>query len=230
MPQKRPAEPATAKLTRVAAGDGKVMPWKNGGGTTTELAVRPEGAALSSAAGPGAVLFDWRLSIATIDGDGPFSEMAGVERTILQLSGPELNLAHEGPTGEDVRRALRPGCPWCFAGEARTRSTKAEPQPARDFNVMVRRQFGAAPTGAHVWDLVPSVFEAGRGAWETTTRARTIACYAAAGVANVTVTAFGQTASLAPGELALWEGERAECVRVETKDAGTSRVIVIEIP
>ena len=44
------------------AADHKRMPWKNGGGETTEIAVFPEHAGLSD--------FDWRVSMARVDGDG----------------------------------------------------------------------------------------------------------------------------------------------------------------
>ncbi len=40
------------------------MPWKNGGGVTTEICVSPPSGA-----------FDWRVSIATVNADGPFSTL-----------------------------------------------------------------------------------------------------------------------------------------------------------
>ena len=43
------------------------MPWKNGGGQTTEIVVHPAGATLAE--------FDWRVSIADVDADGPFSQL-----------------------------------------------------------------------------------------------------------------------------------------------------------
>ena len=51
--------------------DYKVMPWKNGGGITTEIWVSPEGSGLAG------VPFDWRVSIADVATDGPFSKFAG---------------------------------------------------------------------------------------------------------------------------------------------------------
>eukprot|EP01042_Synura_sphagnicola_P007286 gene7286-9332_t len=42
----------------IRATDCLVMPWKNGGGTTTEMAVAPEGASLND--------FDWRISMAHV--------------------------------------------------------------------------------------------------------------------------------------------------------------------
>ncbi len=41
------------------------MPWKNGGGETAEIAVFPPSADLSE--------FGWRISMATVSSDGPFS-------------------------------------------------------------------------------------------------------------------------------------------------------------
>lgn len=38
------------------------MPWKNGGGETTEIIISPQGAALSD--------FDWRISMALVNADG----------------------------------------------------------------------------------------------------------------------------------------------------------------
>jgi environmental stress-induced protein Ves len=54
-------------------------PWKNGGGLTEEIAAHPEGAALDG--------FDWRISIAAVDRDGPFSRFPGVDRTITLIEG-----------------------------------------------------------------------------------------------------------------------------------------------
>ena len=50
------------------------VPWKNGGGSTTQIAVFPPDAGFED--------FDWRISLATIAEDGAFSEFPGVERTL----------------------------------------------------------------------------------------------------------------------------------------------------
>ena len=54
-------------------------PWKNGGGVTTELAMSPPGAGLDN--------FDWRVSLASIAEDGPFSQFPGVDRTLVMVAG-----------------------------------------------------------------------------------------------------------------------------------------------
>ncbi len=64
------------------------MPWKNGGGETVEIAVRPEAAALSE--------FDWRISMATVATDGPFSIFPGIDRTLSILDGQGMSLAIDG--------------------------------------------------------------------------------------------------------------------------------------
>jgi uncharacterized protein len=61
------------------------MPWKNGGGETREIAVHPRGASLED--------FGWRISMASVRGDGPFSLFPGVERTLCILEGDGLELA-----------------------------------------------------------------------------------------------------------------------------------------
>ncbi|MFN5498799.1 MAG: HutD family protein [Burkholderiales bacterium] len=56
--------------------DTPVSPWKNGGGTTQSLVCWPSPS-------------DWvfRMSVARIDSDGPFSEFKGVDRWFAVLSG-----------------------------------------------------------------------------------------------------------------------------------------------
>lgn len=104
----------------------RVMPWKNGGGATTEIATAPEGASLDG--------FDWRLSMARIEVDGPFSVFAGIDRTLTLLDGPRVELQVEGrpvtltPTYPTLR----------FAGEDRV-SAAVPDGPITDFNVMTRR-------------------------------------------------------------------------------------------
>lgn len=123
-------------IVHLRPADYRVMPWKNGLGTTTEIAVHPPGAGLDA--------FTYRLSIADLTTSGPFSTFAGVDRIIVQLEGAPMTLAHEG-SGEH-RLALL--VPHRFAGEVATHGTLAPP-PARDFNVMVRRALASADLVVH---------------------------------------------------------------------------------
>jgi len=72
------------------ANDYKVMPWKNGGGKTREIAL--------AADGEGG--FDWRLSIATISQSGPFSSFPGIDRSIALMDGDAVVLEFEN--GEHI--------------------------------------------------------------------------------------------------------------------------------
>lgn len=104
----------------------QARPWKNGGGLTCEIACHPPGAGLHD--------FDWRLSIARIASDGPFSRFDGVDRITLLLDGPGLRL-----TGPGVDHRLdRPLQPWAFAGEQPLQAQRLGGD-CEDFNLMWRR-------------------------------------------------------------------------------------------
>lgn len=99
------------------------VPWKNGGGITRELVVE------------GGATFDWRLSAATIDSDGPFSDFPGVDRVLVLLRGNGVVLEIDGA---EVRLAS-PGDGVEFAGEARVASRLVD-GPTVDLNLMTRRE------------------------------------------------------------------------------------------
>ena len=90
----------------IRAGDCKTTPWKNGGGSTTEIAIGPAGASLEA--------FDWRVSMARVASDGPFSDFAGVDRTLAVVKGNGLVLT----TGENAPVTLSSGAdPVSFPGD-----------------------------------------------------------------------------------------------------------------
>jgi environmental stress-induced protein Ves len=99
-------------------------PWKNGGGTTRDIAVSPPGASLDT--------FDWRLSLAQVDRDGPFSRFDNVDRTLVLLSGAMTLRENERRT--DLARNE----PFTFEGERAIEATVAGGSTL-DFNVMTRR-------------------------------------------------------------------------------------------
>jgi len=111
----------------------RIMPWKNGGGTTTEIYVSPEGAGK----------FDWRVSIATVNEDGPFSSFNGYERHIMTLAGEGMRLKVEGRGKFD----LKPFKPFSFSGDTRVLGSLLN-GPVLDFNLMVRRDFGQGTLSA----------------------------------------------------------------------------------
>lgn len=108
-------------------GDHRRMPWKNGGGETVEVIVHPEGASLSD--------FGWRVSMAIVASDGPFSVFPGIDRTLAVLTGDGMALSIEG-LGE---RLLTPeSAPLPFPAEAPT-AARLTGGPITDLNVMTRR-------------------------------------------------------------------------------------------
>lgn len=101
-------------------------PWRNGGGVTTEVAAFPEGAGLAD--------FDWRVSIARIDADGPFSAFPGIDRTLALLSGGPVTL-----TGPDWEETLLSGSPPVIFDGADPVAARIA-APSTDLNVMSRRE------------------------------------------------------------------------------------------
>jgi uncharacterized protein len=108
----------------------RVMPWKNGGGTTTEIAISPENAGISGTP------FDWRVSIADVAADGPFSKFPGYDRHIMVIAGAGMALETDEAGTLDLSAALQP---VSFAGEWSVNG-KLRKGPVRDFNLMLRRQ------------------------------------------------------------------------------------------
>jgi uncharacterized protein len=106
--------------------DYRTMPWKNGGGRTTEIAAYPSGAGLDT--------FLWRVSLTDVDGDGPFSSFPGIERTIVLLEGAGMRL-HGGGRAIELTTPFEP---HTFGGDGAI-ECKLIAGPVRDFNAMFRR-------------------------------------------------------------------------------------------
>lgn len=102
--------------------------WKNGGGSTREIACFPHGANMDS--------FGWRISVASIAQGGPFSAFAGVDRQIMLLGGDGVRL-QAASLGMD--HALdQPWQPFAFSGDVALDCTLLGGE-STDFNVMTRR-------------------------------------------------------------------------------------------
>jgi uncharacterized protein len=99
--------------------------WKNGFGWTREIARSSEGNEQ----------WDWRLSIAEIEKDAPFSEFAGVDRELVLLSGNGMHLHF---TDGDSHTLHPPHGALRFAGEQGVRAELID-GPTQDFNAMWRR-------------------------------------------------------------------------------------------
>lgn len=109
------------------AGDFKRMPWKNGGGETVEIAVFPHDASVDT--------FDWRISMAGVAEDGPFSVFPGVDRTLSVLEGNGIDLTIDG---RGITRLTQQSAPLAFPADASTTARLVD-GPIRDLNVMSRR-------------------------------------------------------------------------------------------
>lgn len=103
------------------------MPWKNGGGETIEIAVFPPTAGLDD--------FDWRVSMARVETDGPFSAFTGIDRTLTILDGAGLVLFIEG---RDPITLTDTSEPLAFPADLPTRAELVD-GPVTDLNVMTRR-------------------------------------------------------------------------------------------
>ncbi|TCA33103.1 HutD family protein [Rhizobium leguminosarum bv. viciae] len=109
------------------AGDHKRMPWKNGKGETVEIAVFPPDASIND--------FDWRISMATVAEDGPFSIFPGIDRTLAILDGNGMVLDVAGTpvlltTASD---------PLAFPADVPV-AARLEDGAITDLNVMTRRK------------------------------------------------------------------------------------------
>jgi environmental stress-induced protein Ves len=109
------------------AADHKRMPWKNGGGETVEIAISPEGAGLAD--------FDWRVSMASVASDGPFSIFPGIDRTLSILEGSGMRLLIEG---RDPVLLTQESDPLAFAADIAVSATLPD-GAITDLNVMTRR-------------------------------------------------------------------------------------------
>ena len=109
------------------ASDYRSMPWKNGGGVTTEIAVSPDRAGLDD--------FDWRISMARVEGGGPFSLFVGVDRTLAIVEGEGIVLDIAGQARATIDRGSDP---LSFPADAPTQASLID-GPITDLNVMTRR-------------------------------------------------------------------------------------------
>ena len=100
----------------------RMVPWRNGGGTTAEIAFAPgrDGR------------FAWRLSIANVTTSGPFSDYAGYDRIIAVTAGAGMRL---NVAGRDPIELTQESAPFRFSGSDATSCTLLS-GPIRDFNLI----------------------------------------------------------------------------------------------
>lgn len=109
----------------IPANEYRRMRWKNGAGWTREIHAEPS-----------ADDWTWRLSIAEIERDAPFSRFPGVDRELVLLAGNGLRLRFADGEAHEL---LPPHQRLRFAGE---RAVDGELLDGRteDFNLMWRRE------------------------------------------------------------------------------------------
>lgn len=118
------------RIQLLRAADYPRMPWKNGAGSTLEIA-RDQGEGLDG--------FGWRLSIADIGESGGFSAFTGYQRIIGVLEGDGMQLQVDGA----LSRPLLPFDPFAFSGDSRV-ECQLLGGAIRDFNLIYAPQRYAA--------------------------------------------------------------------------------------
>ncbi|MER6046899.1 HutD family protein [Streptomyces sp. NPDC001793] len=117
---------------RILRADGRVaVPWRNGGGLTREVVAHPPDAGWDA--------FAWRVSLAEVTRDGPYSPLPGVRRILTVVAGAGLELTVDGAPHRLPGRHR----PFAFSGAAATDSRLLD-GPVVNLNVMVREGRTAA--------------------------------------------------------------------------------------
>ena len=98
--------------------------WKNGQGTTNQLLIEEDAQGII-----------WRVSIAEVKQDGPFSIFAGFERVIALLDGDGFTMNFDGGASHTLERRFQD---FTFAGDSQIHC-KLLGNSSRDFNLMTRR-------------------------------------------------------------------------------------------
>lgn len=124
-------DPVLSPGTVISYAGLRPVPWRNGGGTTRQIASGKLGrtGTPETVSGDG---WDWRLSIADVESDGPFSAFVGMTRILTVIEGEGLLM-----TIDDTERHLERYTPLHFDGGAATSATLPA-GPIRDFNLIAR--------------------------------------------------------------------------------------------
>ena len=120
-------------------------PWKNGGGVTHEIARSDKNGEA-----------EWRISLATIDRDGPFSDFTGYDRTIVPLDGAGFELSFDDGGAVVLDRR---GVPFRFAGEKKVFCRLLDGR-SRDLNAMAFRAHWQHDVAALALSQAPVTFDA----------------------------------------------------------------------
>ena len=98
--------------------------WQNGSGITHQLCRQDDERGML-----------WRVSLAEVASDGPFSRFDNIDRVIMLLGGAGFSLQGVGANPQVLNKALEP---FAFAGEMPIHCSLIN-GAVRDFNLMTRR-------------------------------------------------------------------------------------------
>ena len=115
----------------------KTIPWKNGLGHTTELAIN-SGGNLDN--------FNWRLSIASVVNDGDFSNFSGYQRNLVLIEGEGLILDHRNGDIDELTNLLDIAH---FDGGSKTHGSLVN-GGIKDFNIMTNENLFTAEVNCYV--------------------------------------------------------------------------------
>jgi hypothetical protein len=192
----------SSSTRRILVSDIAATPWKNGGGVTREIAT----GAAPDPAGP----WGWRISLAEVAQDGPFSIFPDTDRVIAVIDGAGMDLVR--PDGSIL--PLDPLQPVRFAGEEPL-TGRLRRGPVRDLNAMVRR------------DRFTAAMEILQGSSPVSFETADHDCLLVLSLAGACTIRAGQGESddLAPAEILTHEGRG----RFDVRLAADSRAVVIQI-
>ena len=111
------------------------QPWKNSAGLMREIAIGGDTSA-----------FDWRISVAEVERDAPFSAFPGIDRCIVLLRGAGMRLRSRD--GRIDHALTQPLVPFHFAGDVALDATLLG-GASSDFNVMTRRGVFRSEVSCH---------------------------------------------------------------------------------
>ncbi|MBC8727753.1 HutD family protein [Paraburkholderia sp. UCT2] len=114
-----PDKPLPAGLSVKSLGSFPGEPWRNGGGTTRTLVQDSDGG--------------WRISLADVKQDGPYSQFPGMTRSSLVLKGDGVTLRNG-----DVELTLRPRNAAVYDGD-RTWTATLHGEPVLALNAIAKR-------------------------------------------------------------------------------------------
>ncbi len=104
--------------------------WKNGAGSSLEVAM----------GGPPGEPFAWRVSLASVERSGPFSDYSGYDRTTALVEGAGFTLRAPGAA---TLRFAAPGDCHAYAGSL-PYVCELHDGPCRDLNLIARSGLGAS--------------------------------------------------------------------------------------